>query len=91
LPLSSLKGFGEYSVFNLGTGIGYSVLDMVSAMKVASGRLDHVHPVASRHVVSYHVVKYNIVSYNTISCHIASFHASGRCSNTMHDRMDAIG
>lgn len=32
------KGFGKYSVFNLGTGIGYSVLDMIEAMKKASGR-----------------------------------------------------
>ena len=32
------KGENEYSVFNLGTGIGYSVLDMVNAMKKASGR-----------------------------------------------------
>ena len=32
------KGLNEYSVFNLGTGIGYSVLDMVNAMKKASGR-----------------------------------------------------
>jgi UDP-glucose 4-epimerase len=26
------KGFGKYSVFNLGTGKGYSVLDMLTAM-----------------------------------------------------------
>ena len=32
------KGLNEYSVFNLGTGIGYSVLDMVNAMKKASGK-----------------------------------------------------
>jgi UDP-glucose 4-epimerase len=32
------KGFGQYSVFNLGTGIGYSVLEMVEAMKLASNR-----------------------------------------------------
>lgn len=34
------KSAGEhtYSVFNLGSGVGYSVLDMVEAMKVASGR-----------------------------------------------------
>lgn len=32
------KGHGKYAVFNLGTGIGYSVLDMVSAMKKASGK-----------------------------------------------------
>ena len=32
------KGLGQYSVFNLGTGVGYSVLDMVNAMKAASGR-----------------------------------------------------
>jgi len=32
------KGYGKYSVFNLGTGIGYSVLDMVEAMKIASNR-----------------------------------------------------
>ena len=31
-------GQGKYSVFNLGTGNGYSVLDMVEAMKQASGR-----------------------------------------------------
>ena len=29
------KGLGQYSVFNLGTGVGYSVLDMVNAMKTA--------------------------------------------------------
>ena len=34
----SSNGYGEYSVFNLGTGVGYSVLDMVEAMKKASGR-----------------------------------------------------
>ena len=27
-------GYGEYSVFNLGSGIGYSVLDMVKGMQV---------------------------------------------------------
>ena len=32
------SGFQKYSVFNLGTGIGYSVLDMVEAMKKTSGR-----------------------------------------------------
>ena len=37
--LQAGKGKNEYSVFNLGTGIGYSVLDMVQAMKDASGRL----------------------------------------------------
>lgn len=31
-------GAHTYSVFNLGSGVGYSVLDMVEAMKVASGR-----------------------------------------------------
>lgn len=31
-------GHGAYSVFNLGTGNGYSVLEMVEAMKKASGR-----------------------------------------------------
>jgi UDP-glucose 4-epimerase len=35
---TSGKGFGQYSVFNLGTGIGYSVLEMVEAMKLASNR-----------------------------------------------------
>ncbi len=29
------NGFGELSVFNLGTGIGYSVLDMVEGMRVS--------------------------------------------------------
>jgi UDP-glucose 4-epimerase len=32
------KGDGMYSVFNLGTGCGYSVLEMVNAMKKASNR-----------------------------------------------------
>lgn len=32
------RGHGSYSVFNLGTGHGYSVLDMVEAMKRASGK-----------------------------------------------------
>eukprot|EP01038_Epipyxis_sp_PR26KG_P014173 gene14173-19018_t len=32
------KGYGSYSVYNLGTGVGYSVLDMVEAMKIASGK-----------------------------------------------------
>lgn len=31
-------GAHTYSVFNLGSGVGCSVLDMVEAMKVASGR-----------------------------------------------------
>jgi len=31
-------GKNKCSVFNLGTGVGYSVLDMVKAMEVASGR-----------------------------------------------------
>lgn len=35
---SKKNGYGKYSVFNLGTGTGYSVLDMVEAMKKASGR-----------------------------------------------------
>ena len=35
---TSGQGFGQYSVFNLGTGIGYSVLEMVEAMKLASNR-----------------------------------------------------
>jgi len=35
---SAGAGAGKYSVFNLGTGVGYSVLDMVTAMKTASGR-----------------------------------------------------
>ncbi|KAJ1418343.1 hypothetical protein B484DRAFT_333835 [Ochromonadaceae sp. CCMP2298] len=34
---SETNGHGQYSVFNLGTGTGYSVLDMVAAMKKASG------------------------------------------------------
>ena len=38
LKYMEAKGFNEYSVFNLGTGIGYSVLDMVNAMKKASGK-----------------------------------------------------
>ena len=28
------SGYGKLSIFNLGTGIGYSVLDMVEGMKV---------------------------------------------------------
>ena len=32
------KGEGMYSVFNLGTGCGYSVLEMVNAMKKASNK-----------------------------------------------------
>ena len=28
------SGYGKLSVFNLGTGIGYSVLDMIEGMKV---------------------------------------------------------
>ena len=32
------RGYGEYSVFNLGTGVGCSVLQMVEAMKRASGQ-----------------------------------------------------
>lgn len=32
------KGYKKYSVFNLGTGQGYSVLEMIEAMKKASGR-----------------------------------------------------
>jgi UDP-glucose 4-epimerase len=32
------KGYGKASIFNLGTGVGYSVLDMIEAMKRASGR-----------------------------------------------------
>jgi UDP-glucose 4-epimerase len=35
---SRSKGHGKLSIFNLGTGVGYSVLDMVEAMKKASGR-----------------------------------------------------
>ena len=31
-------GTHTYSVFNLGSGVGYSVLDMVGAMEAASGR-----------------------------------------------------
>jgi UDP-glucose 4-epimerase len=31
-------GFGKLSVFNLGTGRGYSVLEMIEAMKKASGK-----------------------------------------------------
>jgi UDP-glucose 4-epimerase len=37
-PPQASAGSGKYSVFNLGTGKGYSVLDMVGAMKEASGR-----------------------------------------------------
>ena len=29
------NGFGKLSIFNLGTGIGYSVLDMVEGMRVS--------------------------------------------------------
>ena len=29
-------GHGKYSVFNLGTGKGYSVLEIIAAMKVAN-------------------------------------------------------
>ena len=32
------KGHGKLNVFNLGTGRGYSVLEMIEAMKRASGR-----------------------------------------------------
>lgn len=32
------SGHCKYSVFNLGTGVGYSVLEMVEAMKEASGK-----------------------------------------------------
>eukprot|EP00286_Rhodomonas_abbreviata_P011985 CAMPEP_0181327594 /NCGR_PEP_ID=MMETSP1101-20121128/22197_1 /TAXON_ID=46948 /ORGANISM="Rhodomonas abbreviata, Strain Caron Lab Isolate" /LENGTH=383 /DNA_ID=CAMNT_0023436289 /DNA_START=49 /DNA_END=1200 /DNA_ORIENTATION=- len=32
------SGHAEYSVFNLGTGVGYSVLEMVAAMEKASGK-----------------------------------------------------
>lgn len=28
------SGYGKLSIFNLGTGIGYSVLDMIEGMKV---------------------------------------------------------
>jgi len=31
-------GYGKLSVFNLGTGKGYSVLEMVRAMEKASGK-----------------------------------------------------
>ena len=34
----SSKGFKIYSVFNLGTGNGYSVLEIVEGMRKASGR-----------------------------------------------------
>ena len=37
-PTGRGGGHGLYSVFNLGTGKGYSVLEMVEAMKKASGR-----------------------------------------------------
>ena len=33
--VATTSGFNKYSVFNIGTGIGYSVLDMVNAMKKA--------------------------------------------------------
>ena len=29
---------GRYSVYNLGTGVGYSVLEMVKAMEAAAGK-----------------------------------------------------
>lgn len=32
------NGYGKLSVFNLGTGKGYSVLEMIDAMKRASGK-----------------------------------------------------
>ena len=32
------KGYSKYSVFNLGTGQGYSVLEMLAAMGKACGR-----------------------------------------------------
>lgn len=35
---NAARGHGKLSIFNLGTGTGYSVLDMVEAMKKASGR-----------------------------------------------------
>ena len=31
------NGFGKYSVYNLGSGIGYSVLEMLKAMEEACG------------------------------------------------------
>ena len=37
-PAGRGGGHGLYNVFNLGTGKGYSVLEMVEAMKKASGR-----------------------------------------------------
>ena len=36
--MDSVKGSNKCSIFNLGTGNGYSVLDMVRAMEKASGR-----------------------------------------------------
>lgn len=38
LKYMDAAGQGEYNVFNLGTGNGFSVLEMISAMKEASGR-----------------------------------------------------
>jgi UDP-glucose 4-epimerase len=35
---SAEKGYGKTSIFNLGTGRGYSVLEMLSAMSKACGR-----------------------------------------------------
>ena len=34
----AMKGFGKLSIFNLGTGAGSSVLEMIEAMKKASQR-----------------------------------------------------
>jgi UDP-glucose 4-epimerase len=36
--VGSNSGFGKFSVINLGAGRGYSVLEMIEAMKRASGR-----------------------------------------------------
>jgi UDP-glucose 4-epimerase len=35
---ASAKGYDQLSIFNLGTGQGYSVLDLVHAMEKASGK-----------------------------------------------------
>jgi UDP-glucose 4-epimerase len=37
-------GYGDYSVFNLGTGTGYSVLEMVEGMKVSQAVPQHHQP-----------------------------------------------
>ena len=51
-------GFGQYSVFNLGTGRGNSVLEMVEAMKRASSQ-PLPYEVGPRYVQEYCPVEYS--------------------------------